>query len=104
MSPQDAQLLQDFLNQLVQVRGVAKDPEAEAMIARAVAQQPDASYLLVQRALLLQQALDNAKAEMTALQNQLRAAPQKAPAFLDPNAWGNSGASRPASVAQPAPV
>jgi hypothetical protein len=104
MSPQDAQLLQDFLNQLVQARGIAKDPEADAMIAKAVAQQPDAPYLLVQRALLLQQALNNAKAEIAALQNQLRAAPQTAPAFLDPNAWGNSGAARPAPVGQSAPV
>jgi hypothetical protein len=100
MSPQDRQLLQDFLNQLTQVRGVPKDPEAEAMIARAVAQQPDAPYLLVQRALLLEQALNNAKAEISALQSQCRGAAQGAPAFLDPNAWGNSGASRPAPAAQ----
>jgi hypothetical protein len=102
MSPQDRQLLQDFLNQLTQVRGVPKDPEADAMIARAVAQQPDAPYLLVQRALLLDQALNNAKAEIAALQSQCRSAGQGAPAFLDPNAWGNSGAARPApAVAQP---
>ncbi|GAB3425728.1 DUF2076 family protein [Massilia solisilvae] len=98
MSPQDSQLLQDFLYQLVQARGVAKDPEAEALISRAVARQPDAAYLLVQRALLMQQALNNARAEIAALQNQLRAQP--APAFLDPNTWGNSGTSRP-SASQP---
>jgi hypothetical protein len=101
MSPQDRQLLQDFLNQLTQARGVPKDPEAEAMIARAVAEQPDAPYLLVQRALLLEQALNNAKAEMSALQSQARGAGQGAPAFLDPNAWGNSGAARPAPASQP---
>lgn len=104
MSPQERQVLQDFLNQLVQVRGIVKDPEAEAMIARAVAQQPDAPYLLVQRALLLEQALNNAKEEIAALQNQLRGAPQASSSFLDANAWGNSGAVRPASAAQPAPV
>jgi hypothetical protein len=101
MSPQDSQLLQEFLDQLVQVRGVAKDPEADAMIQRAVARQPDAAYLLVQRALLLQQALENAKSDIAALQNQLRPAQ---PAFLDPNAWGNSGASRPAAASPAAPV
>lgn len=95
MSPQDSQLLQDFLNQLVQARGVPKDPEADAMISRATAQQPDAAYLLVQRALLQQQALNNAKAEIAALQNQLRVSPQTTPAFLDPNTWGNSGTVRP---------
>ncbi|TFW31647.1 DUF2076 domain-containing protein [Massilia horti] len=101
MSPQDSQLLQDFLNQLVQARGVPKDPEADAMISRAAAQQPDATYLLVQRALLQQQALNNAKAEIASLQNQLRASPQSTSAFLDPNAWGNSGTVRPAMGAQP---
>jgi hypothetical protein len=101
MSPQDSQLLQDFLNQLVQARGVAKDAEAEAMISRAVSQQPDAAYLLVQRALLQQQALNNAKAEIAALQDQLRSGAQGKPAFLDPNAWGNSGAARSSSSAAP---
>lgn len=99
MSPQDSMLLQDFLNQLVQARGLPKDPEAEAMIARAVAQQPDAAYLLVQRALLQQQALNNAQADIAALQQQLRGAPRAAPEFLDPNAWGH-GSQRPAVGAQ----
>jgi hypothetical protein len=104
MSPQERQILQDFLNQLVQVRGIVKDPEAEAMIAKAAAQQPDAPYLLVQRALLLEQALNNAKEEIAALQNQLRAAPQASSSFLDANAWGNSGTVRAAPAAQPAPL
>ncbi|MFC5462688.1 DUF2076 domain-containing protein [Massilia niabensis] len=96
MSPQDSMLLQDFLNQLVQVRGVPKDPDAESLIARAVAQQPDAAYLLVQRALLQQQALNNAQAEIAALQQQMRGAPRSAPEFLDPNAWGHGGQRSPA--------
>lgn len=98
MSPQDSLLLQDFLNQLVQARGLPKDPEADAMIARAVAQQPDAAYLLVQRALLQQQALNNAQAEIAALQQQLRGAPRPSGEFLDPNAWGHGG-YRPAPPA-----
>jgi uncharacterized protein len=101
MSPQDSQLLQDFLNQLVQARGVAKDPQAEEMINRAVARQPDAAYLLVQRSLLMQQALDNAKSEIAALQSQLReSAPQGRHSFLDPSTWGNGGGSRPSAAAQ----
>ncbi|MFC5478666.1 DUF2076 domain-containing protein [Massilia suwonensis] len=98
MSPQDSQLLQDFLNQLVQARGLPKDPEAEAMIQKAVAYQPDAAYLLVQRALLQQQALDNAKAEIARLQQQLQGGSQRGE-FLDPNAWGNSaGRGQPAQA------
>jgi hypothetical protein len=93
MSPQDTQLLENFLNQLIQARGLPKDPEAEAMIQKAVAYQPDAAYLLVQRALLQQQALDNAKAEIANLQRQLQGGAQSGE-FLDPNAWGNSAGQR----------
>jgi len=94
MSPQDTQLLENFLNQLIEARGLPKDPEADAMIQKAVAYQPDAAYLLVQRALLQQQALDNAKAEIANLQRQLQGGQQSASRFLDPNAWGNSAGQR----------
>jgi hypothetical protein len=98
MSPQETQSLQDFLNQLTQVRGIPKDPQADALIASAVAQQPDAAYLLVQRALLMEQALNTAKTQIAALQSQIQAT-QAAPSrgFLDPNAWGNA----PAAVSRP---
>ena len=109
MSPQDSQMLTDFLNQLTQVRGIQKDPEADALIQRAVAQQPDAAYLLVQRALLLEQGLNNARAQISALQNQLQGQ-QGDGKFLDANTWGNSGTRQappqvqpPAQQYQPAP-
>jgi uncharacterized protein len=70
MTPQESQLLQDFLDQLAQIRGVRKDPEAQATIEQALAQQPDAPYFLVQRAMLLEQALNQAKAQMAQLQGQ----------------------------------
>jgi len=103
MSPQETQTLQDFLNQLTQVRGVGKDPQADAMIAAAVAQQPDAAYLLVQRALLMEQALTTSKAQLASLQSQLQALQSgAAPArnFLDSNTWGNA----PAAAVRPAPA
>lgn len=88
MSPSDAQMLHDFLGQLVQARGVKKDPEADALIQRAVEQQPDAAYLLVQRALLMEQALDSARARIAALENQVNSAQQsRGGGFLD-HAWG----------------
>ena len=102
MSPQESQALQDFLNQLTQARGIAKDPQADALIASAVAQQPDAAYLLVQRALLMDQALNAAKAQIANLQSQVQAAQAPARGFLDPaNTWGNSAAptSRPVAAA-----
>ncbi|WP_312511506.1 DUF2076 family protein [Massilia sp.] len=94
MNASDTQKLQDFLNQLVQARGVAKDPEADALIQRAVAQQPDAAYLLVQRALLVEQALGNAQNRIAELENQ---GGRSAGGFLDPNAWGNSAQTRPSN-------
>jgi uncharacterized protein len=103
MSPQDSQMLNDFLNQLVQAHGIQKDPEADALIQRAVAQQPDAAYLLVQRALLLDQALKNAKQRIAGLESQLDQQPagqQGGGQFLDANTWGNSGRSQPAQSYQ----
>jgi hypothetical protein len=70
MTPYESQVLQTFLTQLTEAHAAAKDPEAEAMISEAVARQPAAAYLLVQRALLLQRALQQAKSELARLQEQ----------------------------------
>ena len=71
MTPQEQQLLDDFLQRLAAVRGVAKDVQADALIQQHLNGHPDALYLLVQRSLLQQQALDNAKAQIAQLQAQL---------------------------------
>lgn len=88
MNPSDSHKLHDFLAQLVQACGIQKDPEADALIQRAVAQQPDAAYLLVQRALLMEQALESAKAQIAALESQLQQQGSRG-GFLDPYSWGN---------------
>jgi uncharacterized protein len=67
MNPQEYEVLRRLLAQLVQIRGVTKDPEAEALIQEAVAQQPDATYLLTERVLLLGAALDRARARAAEL-------------------------------------
>jgi len=100
MNPSDEKTLQDFLGQLVQARGVTKDPQADALIQRAVAEQPDAAYLLVQRALLVEQALGNAKARIAELERQTT---KGSGGFLDANTWGNSAQSNPSSPV-PAPA
>jgi hypothetical protein len=89
MTPQERSLLESFLAQLAQVRGVNKDPEAERLIAQAVERQPDATYLVVQRALLLGQALEQAKARIAALEQ----GEGRGQGFLDPGAsgWSNPG-------------
>lgn len=89
MTAQENQALQQLLSQLVQIKGIPKDPEAERMIANAVAQQPDAAYLLVQRAMLLEQALDAAKAQISRLESQAKPAAGGTD-FLDANAWGRA--------------
>ena len=71
MTPQEQQLLEDFLQRLAAVSGVAKDAQADALIQQRLAGHPDALYLLVQRSLLQQHALDNAKAQIAQLQAQL---------------------------------
>jgi hypothetical protein len=68
MNQQERAVLRDFLDQLVQVSEVQKNPEADAMINRALVQQPDAAYLLVQRALLLELAIAQAKGRIAELE------------------------------------
>lgn len=101
MTPQENQALQTLLSQLTQVKGITKDPQADAMIADAVARQPDAAYLLVQRSMIMDQALNAAKTQISDLQQQLQhAQPQNAnKSFLDANSWGNTGAGMERSVA-----
>ncbi|MFJ5382570.1 DUF2076 family protein, partial [Cupriavidus sp. CER94] len=74
MTPQDVQALEAFLNQLTQARVDNKDAQAAAMIADAAARQPDTAYLLVQRSMLLDRALQQAQAQIHSLQAQLQAA------------------------------
>jgi predicted ATPase len=45
MNPDERAVLENFLDQLVRIRGAWKIREAEAMIRRAVDRQPDAAYL-----------------------------------------------------------
>jgi hypothetical protein len=96
MTPQDSRLLQDFLDQLARTQAGAKDPEAQDLINRTFARQPDAAYLLVQRAVLLEQALKQAQAQIAQLQQQSPPpAPGYAPAQAMPPApqptspWGS---------------
>jgi uncharacterized protein len=81
MNPQESALLENFLDKLVQAHATRKIPQADAMIRRAVNRQPDAAYLLVQRSLILEQALEQAKARIAAL--ELTEQPDQSQNFLD---------------------
>lgn len=67
MTPQETQWLDDLLQRLAAVQGVQKDPQAVAMMRERLASQPDAIYLLVQRVLLLEHALQDAQAQIARL-------------------------------------
>jgi hypothetical protein len=100
MTPQERELLTPFLQQMTQAQAGQKDAEADALIRDAFARQPDAAYLLVQRAMGLDYALQATQAQAAKLQaelDQLHAGTRSG--FLDTGtAWGRS-APAPAQLA-----
>ena len=102
MTPDERSILQSFLADLGRTPNVTKDPEAEAMIADAVRANPDAAYLLVQHAILADQELHAAQAQLAgqaapssflAPAAPARAVPNVAPADAPAMApvWGDRG-------------
>jgi uncharacterized protein len=87
MTPEERSILQSFLADLGSTPNVTIDAEAEAMIQETVRANPHAAYLLVQHAILADQALHAAQAQLAG-----RAAPSS---FLSPT----SSASPAPSVA-----
>jgi hypothetical protein len=68
MTPDERTLLSTFLNDLAQARASGKDAEADGMIRQAFAANPDAAYLIVQHAILSDQALHAAQARIADLE------------------------------------
>ncbi|HEX7816534.1 DUF2076 family protein [Dyella sp.] len=103
MTPQEQQLLEDFLQRLSAVQGAAKDPQADALIQRYLSAHPDALYLLVQRCLLQQHALDTAKAQIAQLQ---QAQQQGGASFLggQQQGWAQPQQPMPPPMPQQAPA
>jgi hypothetical protein len=104
MTPDERNLLTQFLNDLTQVQNVAKDPEAQAMIQQALSRNPDAAYVLVQHAIISDQALHAAQARVVDLENQLRnAQPQYQPqgGFLGGGLGSLFGGGQPQAQSQP---
>ncbi|WP_295953640.1 DUF2076 family protein [Rhodoferax sp.] len=109
MNTPERDQLTTFLQQLGQARATVKDAEAQTLIETAVAHQPDAAYLLVQRCLLQDNALQAAQAQIASLQAELqqaKSAAATAPAsanFLDANGWGRAPVA-PVAAYAPAPA
>ena len=107
MTPEERSILQQFLQDLAGARAQAKDPEAEAMIIEALRRNPDAAYLLVQHAVVSDQALHAAQAQIAELQRRAAAQPAPQPAYApapyppQPGPW--SQPPYPPSPYQPPP-
>ncbi|MGE5526136.1 MAG: DUF2076 domain-containing protein [Rhodospirillaceae bacterium] len=93
MNAQERTLLVEFLDRLIAAQAQHKDPEAASLINEACARQPDASYLLVQRALQLEQALKITQEELKRLQEEKSRSPDAGSFLGSPNAWGRSAAA-----------
>ena len=100
MNQQERDQLSQLLKPLVEFKLSNKDAEAESFIRDAVARQPDAAYLLVQRVLLLEHALNGAKARIDELQKQLQNSQpgQASGSFLGSDPW-----AQPAAAGAPVP-
>jgi uncharacterized protein len=97
MNPQEKAQLEQFLQQLNSTQAGTKDSEANTLIAESIKQQPDASYLLVQRAMGLEMALQVAQKQMAEMQAQIDQANQAnkpSSGFLSGiNSWGRAAPS-----------
>ena len=93
MTPDERSILQAFLSDLSRAPNISKDAEADAMIQAAVRSNPDALYLLVQHAILSDQALHAAQAQLAAQAGAQPSTflPVSPPQYAGPWA-GNSGA------------
>jgi uncharacterized protein len=102
MTPEERSMLQNFLGDLSAARAGQKDGEAERMISDALRASPDAAYLLVQHAILSDQALHAAQDQIAQLQEQMRNMPapvQQPSRFLGgqggPSPWARAAAPPP---------
>src|SRR4029077_480980 len=96
MTPQEKDLITTLLMRLKSAGGQAKDPEADALIRQAMAEQPDAPYYLVQTVLIQDLSLHTAQSRIADLEKQLADAQQavKPTSFL-----GGLFGSRPSAPA-----
>jgi hypothetical protein len=87
MTPQERDLVTALLDRLKQQGNQPKDAEADALIRRAMAEQPDAAYYLAQTVLIQDMALRNAESRIAELERRLAEAkaapePQQPQSFL----------------------
>jgi uncharacterized protein len=110
MTPQEQKMLDDLMARVDSTRLDDKDPEAAQRIEGWSARNRDAAYILAQTVLVQNYALEQAKAQIQNLQQQLEQHPaaqqQSKPASFLGNLFGHKEEPRPAALQQPgyAPV
>ena len=77
MTPQEQQLLTSLTQKINQTQLQEKDPDAENLLGRELGANPDAIYILAQTVLVQNIALEQAKAQIAQLQQQLQQARQQ---------------------------
>jgi len=102
MTPQEAQMLQDLVHKVQGTQLTEKDPDAEALLGDGLARDPDALYKLAQTVLIQNIALDQARAQMQRMQQQL-APPQQPPARATSFLGGLFHPSQPQYAPPPPP-
>ena len=90
MNPQEKFQLEQFLEQLNSTQAGPKDSDANAMIADSAKRQPDAAYLLVQRAMGLEMALQVAQKQMTEMQTKIDQSKKPSGFLSGMNSWGSA--------------
>src|SRR5579862_6536584 len=79
LTPQEEQLLNSLIDRLNQTTLNEKDPDAEALLKERLAGNPDALYMLAQTVLVQNIALDQARAQVSQLQQQMDQLQQQRP-------------------------
>jgi hypothetical protein len=77
VTPQEEQLLNSLVERINQTQLQEKDPDAEALLTRGLNNNPDALYIMAQTVLVQNIALEQAKAQVTQLQQQVQQARQQ---------------------------
>jgi uncharacterized protein len=72
LTPQEEQLLNSLIERINQTQLQEKDPDAEAMLNQKLGPNPDALYMLAQTVLVQNIALDQAKTQVSQLQQQVQ--------------------------------
>ncbi|MFG1401260.1 DUF2076 domain-containing protein [Xanthobacter sediminis] len=91
MTPEERALIDGLFDRMREFENAPRDAEAEALIARRVAQAPHAPYALAQSVLVQEHALQQAYARVQELEAQLRDAEARAQAASQPAAQPSSG-------------